>query len=107
MAARKEPAVEPDEQASSTVAEAGAQPVPPPQGPQVAINLTPQALLISVIPAQINIGLGDDAMNQLCRQWLASHPALADELLQQRVEQLRNVKKEMALITTIRRSSHD
>lgn len=80
--------------------ENGATPAPAPQG-QVAINLGAQGMTISIVPQTLNLTLNEDGMNQMVMQWLATHPALMDELIRQRVAQK---KTELAIITDIRGS---
>src|SRR5260221_449903 len=69
-----------------------------PQG-QVAINMGAQGMTISIVPQTLNLTLNEDGMNQMVMQWLATHPALMDELIRQRVAQK---KTELAIITDIR-----
>jgi hypothetical protein len=82
--------------------ENGTAPEQPPQ-PQVAINInvTPQGLVLAIAQQPINLVIDEAGMNQMVVQWLASHPALFDELVKQ---QLTKKQTELAIIKNIRES---
>ena len=72
----------------------------PAQG-HVTINMTPQSMNIQITPQPINLIIDEVTMDQMVTQWLASRPALFDELVKQRVTQK---KTELAIIRDIRSS---
>jgi len=72
----------------------------PAQG-HVAINMTPQSMVIQITPQPINLSIDEANMNQMVTQWLTAHPELFDELVKQRVTQK---KTELAIIRDIRSS---
>lgn len=76
------------------------QPAPPIQG-QVAINLGPIGMTVTIVPQPFNLNIDENGMKALVTQWLATHPALFDELVKQRVQQK---KTELAIIRNIRDS---
>lgn len=59
----------------------------PAQGPQmqVAMQLTPQGLTLTVAPMPITIGLPEEVMHQVVKQWLATHDALLQEIVRESV----------------------
>ncbi len=67
----------------------------------VAINMTPQSMNLQITPQPINLIIDEVTMDQMVTQWLASRPALFDELVKQRVTQK---KTELAIIRDIRSS---
>src|SRR6266568_1230916 len=72
----------------------------PAQG-HVTINMTPQSMNIQITPQPINLSIDEASMDQMVTQWLASRPALFDELVKQRVTQK---KTELAIIRDIHSS---
>ena len=72
----------------------------PAQG-HVTINMTPQGMNIQITPQPITLIIDEASMDQMVSQWLATHPALFDELVKQRVTQK---KTELAIIRDIRSS---
>ena len=72
----------------------------PAQG-HVTINMTPQSMNIQITPQPITLVIDEASMDQMATQWLASRPALFDELVKQRVTQK---KTELAIIRDIRSS---
>ena len=77
----------------------------PPQGPQVqvALNMTPQGLAITMAPAPITINLPEEVMAQLVKQWLATHEALLQEIVRETAAQKR---KEIEIIQHVRNSKN-
>ncbi|SRR6266568_602550 len=72
----------------------------PAQG-HVTINMTQQSMVIQITPQPINLVIDEANMNQMVTQWLATRPALFDELVKGRVTQK---KTELAIIRDIRSS---
>jgi len=72
----------------------------PAQG-HVTINMTPQSMEIRISPQPINLVIDEASMDQMVSQWLATRPALFDELVKQRVTQK---KTELAIIRDIKSS---
>jgi hypothetical protein len=71
-----------------------------PQVPgHVAINVTPQGMLLQITPQPINLMIDENGMNQMVAQWLAAHTYLFDELVKQRLAQKQT---ELAIIRDIR-----
>ena len=72
----------------------------PAQG-HVTINMTPQSMNIQITPQPITLVIDEASMDQMVTQWLASRPALFDELVKKRVTQK---KTELAIIRDIKSS---
>ena len=84
------------------------QPAPaPPQQPQpqvpghIALNVTPQGMVLQITPQVINLLIDEAGMNQMVAQWLDAHPELFDELVKRRLAQKQT---ELAIIRNIRES---
>lgn len=74
-----------------------------PSYPQTGIQITPQGMTIAYIHApgyKTTQDIGPDLMNEIWRQWGATHPALMDELVKLRIEALREIKRHLELVPT-------
>ncbi len=69
-----------------------------PQYPQFAVNLTPHGLMVGVMPAPVQLGIGPDGMDEICENWVAQRPALADKLIQHRVEARRKAQEHLQIV---------
>jgi hypothetical protein len=74
---------------------------PQPAPGQVAINVTPQGMVIQIMSQPINLVIDENGMQQMVTQWLAAHPDLFDEIVKSRVTQK---KAELAIIRNIKDS---
>ena len=81
--------------------ENGQQPEQQPVQGHIAINVSPQGMTLSIMPPPINMTIDEAGMNQMVTEWLATHPALFDELVK---KQLTKKQTELALIKNIRES---
>ena len=72
----------------------GTEPETPPQAPQFPsthFQITQDGLLISILLApgiSINQGIGEEHMNNICREWLQSRKAIKQQL-----ETIRHIEK--------------
>ena len=66
---------------------------------QIAINVSQQSMTIMIAQQPLHLTIDENGMNQMVTQWLATHPALFDELIKQRLAQK---KTELAIIQDIR-----
>lgn len=69
-----------------------------PQG-HINISVTPQGMTLSIMPTPINLVIDEVGMNRMVAEWLATHPALFDEIVKSRVAQK---KTELAIIRNIK-----
>lgn len=76
------------------------QPAPDAQQPQgmYAANLTPDGLAIEMQLPPTGFLLGEQVMDDLCRRWLAAHPALFDALIQERMDALVKAKEGLQIV---------
>lgn len=92
-----------DQPRASSAPDSDAPPTPPetPQQPQsmFAANLTPDGLAIQMQLPPTGFLLGEQVMDDLCRRWLAAHPALFDALIQERMQALVKAKQGLAIVT--------
>ena len=83
------------------------QPAEQPPHTQVGIKMIPDGLMFTVTPAPINVMVGPDVLTQIAVQVVANTPALADEIVKQRVQFLRNERNRLALMKDIVRSKNN
>lgn len=72
-----------------------------PDPPQMGVQITTNGLILTL---PITLHLPEEAVNQVVRQWIATHPALADELIEQHIAGL---KMKQQLMQDIKRSRND
>jgi len=72
-----------------------------PQGAQMHINVTPDGTLFSV---PIQVGIPDELMAQVVKQWLFQHPQQMNELIG---EALKAKQQELAIIKHLHRSKNN
>lgn len=70
---------------------------------QVMMNLTPQGLVFQITPAPLHVQINEDIMNQMVRQWLATHEALMQEIVKEQVQVKRG---QLRLIQNIRQTKN-
>ncbi len=69
-----------------------------PAYPQIAVNLTPDGLRVSVLPAPVHVTINDHGMDQLVEGWLERHPVLLASILRKHIDIMREAQTGLQIV---------